>query len=160
MSSKNFTQDYNREEDKHVFWNVYSVNNGQNVNGLIQDMKNVVGRGFLELSIATDHLIEDLDPLDNFTVMRRNNDMFIKPFEGEMNVGKLGTSSSGPYDIAVVNGFLHKRTQYEEVITYGVGLVLSDLSDDYYITEYKYRSTRPRDMKFMVSLLIRKISVF
>lgn len=144
VSSKNFTQDYNREEDKHVFWNVYSLNNGQNVNGLIQDMKNVVGRGFLELSIATDHLIEDLDPLDNFTVMRRNNDMFIKPFEGEMNVGKLGTSSSGPYDIAVVNGFLHKRTQYEEVITYGVGLVLSDLSDDYYITEYKYRSTRPR----------------
>ena len=57
------------------------MNNGQNVNGLIQDMKNVVGRGFLELSIATDHLIEDLDPLDNFTVMRRNNDMFIKPFD-------------------------------------------------------------------------------
>lgn len=150
VNSLNFTQDYAREEEKHVFYNIYSLNNGTKIDGFVRDMKNVVGRGFLVLSVATDHSIEDLDPLDNFSVMRRNNEMFVKPFEGEISIGKMESSGIGPYDIVSVNGRIFKRYQYEESITYGVGLTLDDLTDDYYISDYKYRPSSPRPMAYEI----------
>lgn len=42
-----------------------------------------------------------------------------------------------------VNGHIHKRTQYEEATTYGVGMLLEDLTDDYYVTHYLYRPYNP-----------------
>lgn len=65
-------------------------------------MKSVVA-GYLETSIATEHSVEDLSPLDNFTVIRRNNDMFIKAFDGEFVVGGLNNCARGPYDVIAVN---------------------------------------------------------
>ena len=37
----------------------------------------------------------------------------------------------------------HKRTQYEEATTYGVGMLLEDLTDYYYVTHYLYRPYNP-----------------
>ena len=139
---KNFNRNYSKHEDDRVFENIYSINNGTKISELVTDMKSVVA-GYLETSIATKHSVEDLSPLDNFTVIRRNNDMFIKAFDGEFVVGGLNNCARGPYDVIAVNGHIHKRTQYEEATTYGVGMLLEDLTDDYYVTHYLYRPYNP-----------------
>ena len=139
---KNFNRNYSKHEDDRVFENIYSINNGTKIGELVTDMKSVVA-GYLETSIATEHSVEDLSPLDNFTVIRRNNDMFIKAFDGEFVVGGLNNCARGPYDVIAVNGHIHKRTQYEEATTYGVGMLLEDLTDDYYVTHYLYRPYNP-----------------
>lgn len=139
---KNFNRNYSKHDDDHIFENIYSINNGAKIAGCVTDLKSIVS-GYIETSIATEHSIEDLSPLDNFTVIRRNNDMFIKSFDREFVVGSLQTCARGPYDVVAVNGHIHKRTQYEEATTYGVGMLLEDLTDDYYITHYLYRPYNP-----------------
>ena len=134
LTSENFTSDYNRDEDEYVFWNIYSLNNGMPIDGLVTEMKHVVGRGYLTLTIATEHSIADLNSLENFTVLRENEGMFTKPFEEGMNVGELEQSSLGPYEYVIVNGKLHRKYQYEDAPTYGVGILLTDLTDNYYMT--------------------------
>lgn len=57
-------------------------------------MKSVVA-GTLKQVSQRQHSVEDLSPLDNFTVIRRNNDMFIKAFDGEFVVGGLNNCARG-----------------------------------------------------------------
>lgn len=139
----NFTQNYKDHDNDHNFMDIYSINNGGKVDGLITGMTSLVFSGYLQTNIATKNSIQRLNPLKNFKVTARNNEMFVKPFEGEIEVGKLDISERGSADVAVINGHIHKRLQYDENVTFGVKMLLEDLTDDYYITQYKYRASSP-----------------
>lgn len=139
----NFNRNYKTHDQDHIYNNVYSINNGSEVQGLITGLKTLVSYDFLRANITTNHSIMDLDPLDNFKVSRRDNDMFIKNFNGEMKVGMMQDCELYPADVVCVNGKIHKRYQYTGAETFGVGMLLGDLTDDYYVSQYCYRLYRP-----------------
>lgn len=138
----NFTQNYNDHSNDHIFRDIYSINNDHKVDGLITGMISLVFSDYLQATIVTENSIQRLNPLENFKVTARNNEMFVKAFTGEMEIGQIDNSDAVTSDVVAVNGHIHKRARYEENTTYGVKMLLEDLTDDYYVTRYKYRPNR------------------